>query len=60
MNEELDGANGPCSDAKVVSLTSTKYTVVYDGDGNLFPEIKILIYQVLVKTYHTRVRIFRR
>ena len=33
-----DGVNGASgSDAKVVSLTSTKYAVVYDGDGNLFP-----------------------
>jgi len=34
----VDGVNGASgSDAKVVSLTSTKYAIVYDGDGNLFP-----------------------
>ena len=33
-----DGANGATGvDAKVVSLSSTKYAVVYDGDGTLFP-----------------------
>ena len=33
-----DGANGASgSNAKVVSLSSTKYAVVYDGDGVLFP-----------------------
>ena len=33
-----DGANGASgSNAKVVSLSSTKYAVVYDGDGTLFP-----------------------
>ena len=33
-----DGANGAAgSNAKVVSLSSTKYAVVYDGDGVLFP-----------------------
>ena len=34
----VDGINGASgSDAKVVSLSSTKYAIVYDGDGNLFP-----------------------
>ena len=34
----VDGVNGASgSDAKVVSLSSTKYAIVYDGDGNLFP-----------------------
>ena len=33
-----DGANGASgSNAKIVSLSSTKYAVVYDGDGTLFP-----------------------
>jgi len=34
----VDGANGASgSNARAVSLTSTKYAVVYDGDGVLFP-----------------------
>ena len=34
----VDGVNGASgSNAKVVSLSSTRYAVVYDGDGNLFP-----------------------
>ena len=37
-NIGADGANGASgSNAKVVSLSSTKYAVVYDGDGVLFP-----------------------
>ena len=33
-----DGVNGSSgTDAKAVSLSSTKYAIVYDGDGNLFP-----------------------
>ena len=37
-NIGADGANGASgSNAKVVSLSSTKYAVVYDGDGTLFP-----------------------
>ena len=33
-----DGANGASgSDAKAVSISSTKYAIIYDGDGNLSP-----------------------
>ena len=34
----VDGVNGASgSNAKAVSLSSTRYAIVYDGDGNLFP-----------------------
>lgn len=34
----VDGVNGASgSNAKAVSLSSDKYAIVYDGDGNLFP-----------------------
>ena len=33
-----DGANGASGeDAKAVSISSTKYAIIYDGDSNLFP-----------------------